>query len=92
MENLNIEEVVKIKSANIIDVRETAEFEGGSIPNAINIPMTGLMMNDTQFLKKDEKYYIMCQAGGRSMQVCQVLELKGYDIVNLIGGYGAYCN
>lgn len=87
MENMNINEVLEVKGANIIDVREVFEYEGGSLPGAKNIPMTGLMMNAENFLEKDAKYYIMCQAGGRSMQVCQNLESQGYDVVNLTGGY-----
>lgn len=90
MENLDINEVLKIKEANIIDVRETFEFSNGSIKGAKNIPMMGLILNDEDFLDKDEKYYIMCQSGGRSMQVCMELKDKGYDVVNLTGGYVAY--
>ncbi len=92
MESININDVKDVKGAKIIDVRETYEFEGGTIKGAINIPMTGLMMNADNFLDKKEKYYIMCQGGGRSMQVCSVLESQGYYVVNLTGGYSSYKN
>ncbi len=90
MESININDIKDINGAKIIDVRETYEFEGGTVEGAINIPMTGLMLNADNFLDKNEKYYIMCQAGGRSMQVCSVLESQGYDVVNLDGGYSSY--
>ncbi len=90
MESININDVKSIKDAKIIDVREVFEFEGGTVEGAINIPMTGLMMNADNFLDKKEKYYIMCLSGGRSMQVCSVLESQGYDVVNLDGGYSSY--
>ncbi len=90
MESININDVKNIDDANIIDVRETFEFEGGSILNAKNIPMMGLVLNAENFLDKNKRYYIMCQAGSRSMQVCNVLKEKGYDVVNLEGGYSSY--
>ncbi len=90
MQNININDVKDIKGAKIIDVRETYEFEAGTVADAINIPMMGLMMNADNFLDKNEKYYIMCLSGGRSMQVCSVLESQGYDVVNLDGGYSSY--
>ncbi len=90
MKNMNINEVLEVKGANIIDVREPQEYAMGSLPGAKNIPMMGLMMNAGEFLDKNEKYYIMCQAGGRSMQVCTNLQSQGYDVVNLTGGYSAF--
>ena len=90
MKNMNINDVLNVKEANIIDVRETFEYAGGTVPGAKNIPMMGLIANADQFLNKDEEYYIMCQAGGRSMQVCDSLEVDGYSVVNLAGGYGSF--
>ncbi len=90
MENMNINDVKNIKGANIVDVRETFEFEGGTIKGAKNIPMTGLMLNADKFLDKNQKYYIMCQGGGRSLKVCNFLESQGYDVINLEGGYSSY--
>ncbi len=87
MENLHINEVLKIEDANIIDVREVVEFERGTIPGAKNIPMIGLMMNSKKFLNQDDKYYIMCQAGSRSQEVCNLLDAQGFDVVNVTGGY-----
>lgn len=90
MKSININEIKKMGDINLIDVRETFEYENGSVKGAKNIPMTGLVMNSNNFLNKDEKYYIMCQAGSRSLQVCHELENQGYDVVNLEGGYGMY--
>ncbi len=90
MKSIDINEVLNIEGANIIDVREVFEYSNGSLPGAKNIPMTGLILNAQNFLKKEEKYYIMCQAGARSLQVCDSLISHGYDVVNLSGGYSAY--
>ncbi len=90
MKSMHINEVKKIKDAKIIDVREPHEYANGTVKGAKNIPMTGLMMNPNEFLEKDEPYYIMCQSGGRSHQVCDVLEGHGYDVTNLEGGYNDY--
>lgn len=90
MKKININEVSKVADAKIIDVREVVEYQQGSIPGAVNIPLTGLVFNAKKFLNKDEQYYILCQGGGRSMQACLVLSAKGYDVTNLEGGYAAY--
>ena len=42
------------------------------------------------FLNKDEEYNILCQSGNRSLQVAKYLHKQGYQVVNLMGGFGAF--
>ena len=60
------------------------------IKGAKNIPMGHVMTSPESYLAKDEKYYMVCQSGARSAQVCSVLSNKGYDVVNILGGTGTF--
>jgi len=74
----------------LIDIRETYEYQGGSLKTARNIPMANLLASPERFLRKDKSYYIMCQSGGRSSNACKALSKAGYDVINVAGGMGSY--
>lgn len=90
IKQITIDMLEESQSPSIIDVRETDEFELGHVPNAENIPMQSLLSNPNQFLNKQDTYYIICQSGNRSNQVCMELIREGYTVVNIIGGTRAY--
>lgn len=90
MKNINMTNLQQLHDINLLDVREVIEYEMGHIPNAKNIPMNTLIQNPTHYLDKEQTYYIVCQSGGRSQMVCMMLEVQGYDVVNVMGGTGAY--
>jgi len=52
--------------------------------------MGQLLNSPTNFLDKNETYYIMCQSGGRSSSAVSVLQRAGYDVINVKGGIGGY--
>ena len=71
----------------LIDVRLRKEFEAGTIPNAINIPVDELRdrMNE---IPKDRNTYIFCQIGLRGYIGQRILVQNGYEnIKNVSGGY-----
>jgi len=74
----------------LIDIREPYEVKMGTLKTAKNIPMGKLLDSPDKFMKKDKTYYIMCQSGGRSSNACHVLKKQGFDVINVIGGYGSY--
>jgi rhodanese-related sulfurtransferase len=92
MNSVTVKELLELKDINIIDVREPGEFKTGHVPNAKNIPLSGIIMNHESFLTKGEKYYIICESGGRSSMAINSLQGKGYELVNVIGGTSAYRN
>lgn len=77
-------------SVELIDIRESYEYKGGTLRTAKNIPMGILLSNSEKYLLKDKTYYIMCQSGGRSRSACKALIKQGYDVVNVVGGMGSY--
>lgn len=74
----------------LIDIRESYEYNTGTLDTAKNIPMGDMLGNPEQYLDKDKTYYIMCQSGARSGQACKLLTRMGYDVINVSGGMGSY--
>jgi rhodanese-related sulfurtransferase len=75
------------RKAQLIDVREPNEYEGGHILGARNIPLTQLKTRLTE-LRKDKPIYLYCQNSMRSGKAAQTLRRKGYqDIYSLKGGF-----
>lgn len=79
-----------IGEINLIDIREHHEFKSGSIKGAKNIPSEELLKNTNKYLKKGEKYYIMCRAGSKSLKVCKELWSEGYNVYDVAGGFSQY--
>lgn len=79
-----------IENINLIDIREHHEFKIGTVKGAKNIPSEELLKNTDKYLNKDEKYYIMCRAGSKSLKTCQELWAKGYDVYDVAGGFSQY--
>lgn len=75
---------------NLIDIREPHEFKSEALKTAKNIPMDTLLNNPDEYLKKDEKYYIMCRAGRRSAIACRELKYKGFDVIDVTSGMAFY--
>lgn len=75
---------------NLIDIREVYEYRSGSLKSAKNIPMGDLLSNPDKYLKKDDDYYLMCQSGSRSSLACSRLAKQGFNVTNVIGGFGSY--
>jgi rhodanese-related sulfurtransferase len=75
------------RKAQLIDVREPNEFEGGHILGARNIPMSQLKMRMKE-IRQDMPVYLYCQSGMRSSRAAQFLHRKGYrDLTQLQGGF-----
>ena len=73
------------KKLTILDVREIHEYEDGHIPTAKNFPLSTLGA-DFSKLDKDQKYYVICQAGGRSAKAYEFLDVQGFNVINVEGG------
>ncbi len=74
--------------AQILDVRETDEFDGplGRIPGAKLIPL-GALAGRVADLDKARPIVTVCRAGGRSAQATVILHRAGFsEVANLAGG------
>jgi peroxiredoxin family protein/rhodanese-related sulfurtransferase/TusA-related sulfurtransferase len=78
---------IDTEKAVLLDVRTKEEFEAGSIPAAINIPLDSLRQELSK-LPKDREIYVFCQIGLRGYLACRILLQNGFEKVkNLSGGY-----
>lgn len=70
-------QTTKTKDLNIIDVRETDEYQHfGHIPGASNVPLSELTTRLDEF-EKGKEYYLICQSGSRSNMAAQFLSTQG---------------
>jgi rhodanese-related sulfurtransferase len=63
----------------IIDVREPYEFQQGTIPGAISVPLSSLL-SDSAALPQDKVLILICYSGQRSRTGAQHLIKKGFRI------------
>ena len=89
--NIKIADFLKIQTkVKIIDIRIIENFNRSHIPGAINVPMDLLIANPHKYLTFADTYYIYCQRGLVSPRVCNILRSKGFNVVNILGGYEEY--
>nr|WP_235867510.1 rhodanese-like domain-containing protein [Priestia abyssalis] len=75
------------RKAQIIDIREPNEYEGGHILGARNIPLTQFRMRMGE-MRKDQPVYLYDQNGVRTGRAAQILRKNGYqELYQLKGGF-----
>lgn len=77
------------QGAIIVDVRSKAEFDGGHVNGAINIPLDTLSANLEKVGDKHSQIITCCMSGGRSTMAKNILDAAGYTNVHNGGGWQA---
>lgn len=93
MNHIDINTLIKKleqEKINIIDIRSKIEYQYGRIPTAININHISLITTPENHIRKNQIYYIYCNSGISSNKVVELLNQKGYNTVNIDGGYNNY--
>ncbi|PTF82566.1 rhodanese-like domain-containing protein [Staphylococcus chromogenes] len=76
-----------LRKAQVIDLREKADYDYGHINGARNIPMT-MFRQRYQGLRKDQPIYLIDANGIASYRAARMLKKKGYkELYMLKGGY-----
>lgn len=75
--------------ALVVDVREPDEFAAGSVPGAINLPLTRLRERYAE-LPTDREIWLTCGVGQRAYYATRFLAQHGYRVRNLTGGFATY--
>ncbi len=82
---------IKIKDLkpeyNIIDIRSKNRYIKSHIYNAKNIDENNLIDMPYMYLDKNTTYYIYCSSGIKSKRCCKLLEVQGYNVVNVEDGF-----
>jgi len=75
-------------SIRLIDVREDDEWADGHVPYAEHVVLGTVPDNVDKF--DGDPTYVMCKAGGRSLQGCEFVAAQGKQVVNVVGGMMAW--
>jgi NADPH-dependent 2,4-dienoyl-CoA reductase/sulfur reductase-like enzyme/rhodanese-related sulfurtransferase len=78
------------KGYDLIDVRTDAEFDRGTIPGAINMPVDSIRERKSELTNKN--LLVTCQVGQRGHTASLLLKELGFNAVNLDGGYLLWSN
>lgn len=83
---------VEKQNAQILDVRSAAEYQSGHIKNALqaNWNDKNEFESRIQHLEKQSTIYVYCLAGARSAAAATYLTEKGFNVVNLEGGFSQW--
>lgn len=75
----------------LVDVRTPAEFAGGHVPGAINIPLDEVEARASEIpAQPGDLVYVVCEVGGRSSRAADLLAAKGRTTANVQGGTRAW--
>lgn len=75
----------------VVDVREADEYLSGHVPGAVHVALGTVPEHVDVFRSPDGVItYVICKAGGRSMQAAQYLAQQGVMTVNVAGGTMAW--
>jgi rhodanese-related sulfurtransferase len=73
--------------AVVVDLRDPAEFRGGHIVDALNIPHAKLADSITELERyKDKPLILVCKIGQHSGAAGKTLAAKGFEKVSRLGG------
>jgi len=78
------------KGYELIDVRTEAEFDRGTIPGAISMPVDSIRERKSEITNKN--LLVTCQVGQRGHTASLLLKELGFNAVNLDGGYLLWSN
>ncbi len=77
------------EGAQLVDVRSSAEFARGALPDAINLPLQSIM-SAKNILDEDKAIILYCVTGARSSTAKNYLVQMGFDNVNDLGSFRNY--
>ena len=79
-----------LNSIHLIDIIHKKRYEEGHIPGAVSIVSSELIYHAPFYLKRGEVYYLYCDYGEISADVCRKLAMQGYRAISIVGGYKNY--
>ena len=82
----------RIHFLNIIDIRENYLYKTNHIVGSQNIHYKFLLINPSDYLEKNDTYYILCEYGLKSGMVSNILNKNGYKTHSIAGGIKEYQN
>ena len=88
---LQATQLINGKHAQVVDIRDAADFAKGSLPNARNIPLGELATRAAKELKKDRPVIVLCNTGSTAGRAAAQLRAAGMaEVYVLAGGLAAW--
>ena len=87
MNEISINDLMVLDNPKIIDIRDNFSYNEGHLKNAKNIPYYSLLANYNVYLNKNETYYLYCNYGHQSKNICDRLNSFGYTTYAVKEGY-----
>ena len=86
------EQAEQVRGATFLDVRESDEFEQGTIPGSVFIPRGNMELSvENKIPDKDTPVIVYCAGGARSAFAAKALAELGYtDVVSMSGGFNQW--
>ncbi len=79
---MTLKHIIQKKLGTVVDVRSIAEFNGGHIEHAINIPLQQIEVRLDELKSLTQPLVLCCASGGRSGQAHHFLSQKGIECYN----------
>ena len=76
----------------VVDVRSAAEYAGGHVPGAVNVPLPELGAQAARLAAQSDggRVLVVCQSGRRSVMGAKALVKAGATAVSVSGGTAAW--
>ena len=88
VKEISAQDFVKLDKTKItiIDMREETEYSDSHFEGSINIPVSKFWAGIDN-IPKEKAVYVFCNSGYFSEEIVILLEERGYDATNVLGGY-----
>jgi rhodanese-related sulfurtransferase len=84
-----VKELLDAGEVQLVDVRETYEWEAGRIEGARHVEVARLA-SEAETIDRERPVVFHCRVGSRSAMATQAFRRAGYDAYNLTGGIKAW--
>lgn len=83
-------DTLKLNSIKILDVRRESEYNNNHIEGAKNITLSSLNDKLENISNIQDKYYVHCAGGYRSVIAISILKSKGiHNVIDIAGGFSS---
>lgn len=80
----------RVGDVQVVDVREPDEWRAGRIDGSIHVPLNTLLAGGSSALDASRPTVVVCRSGARSELATLMLQARGFDAANLVGGLEAW--
>ncbi|WP_397444470.1 rhodanese-like domain-containing protein [Polaribacter sp. R77954] len=89
---VELKALLKNEQIQLLDVRSPKEIEQGFIKTAkfANYFDHDFFKQASKQLDKNKAVYLYCRSGRRSSSSAKILQEKGYNVYNVLGGYNQW--